>query len=166
MSRNATFRLGAKMRQNASGPTRRAVLIASLAALAATPAAAKEDPYWTNFWGLAIAGYDPVAYFADGRPVEGSSDHSLDWNGATWRFASAENKALFETDPAAYAPQFGGYCAWAVSQGYTASVDPQAWDIVDGKLYLNYSLSVQERWRQDRDANIVKAENNWPSVLN
>ena len=84
---------------------------------------------------------------------------------ATWRFSSAANLAAFEADPEAYAPQYGGYCAWAVSQGYTASTDPTAWRIVDGKLYLNYSQGVQRRWEQDIPGNIVKADTNWPKVL-
>ncbi|MEO1292640.1 MAG: YHS domain-containing (seleno)protein [Pseudomonadota bacterium] len=145
--------------------TRRMVLVTAAATAVATPALAAKDAVWTNFWGLAIRGYDPVAYFTDGRPVEGSSNHELEWNGAKWRFASAENKARFEAEPEAYAPQFGGYCAWAVSQGYTASVVPEAWDIVDGKLYLNFSKGVQSTWRSDREANIAKGEANWPRVL-
>ena len=96
--------------------TRRAVLIqAALAALAATQAAA--DPVFRNLWGQAIRGYDPVAYFTEGRPVEGRAEFKHDWNGATWQFASAEHRALFAENPERYAPQYGGYCAWAVSQG-------------------------------------------------
>lgn len=146
-------------------PTRRTVLLAGAAIAVASPAAAKEPEYWTNFWGHAIRGYDPVAYFTEGQPVEGSSDHELEWRGAAWRFASAANKAAFAAAPESYAPQFGGYCAWAVSQGYTASVVPEAWDIVEGKLYLNYSINVQSQWRQDRAGNIARGERNWPGVL-
>ena len=87
------------------------------------------------------------------------------WNGADWRFASAANKAAFDADPEAYAPQYGGYCAWAVSQGYTASIDPQQWRIVDGKLYLNYDESVQTKWLADIPGFIAKADANWPAVL-
>jgi YHS domain-containing protein len=131
----------------------------------AAPAAA-EDPVYTGlFSDLAVSGYDPVAYFTDGKPVEGRGDFEYEWNGATWRFASQSNLAAFEAEPEAYAPQYGGYCAWAVSQGYTASSDPDAWRIVDGKLYLNYSKSVQEKWQQDIPGNIAKADRNWPAVL-
>ncbi|MEL6978351.1 MAG: YHS domain-containing (seleno)protein [Pseudomonadota bacterium] len=149
--------------------SRRGLLVAlsgGAAALALAPqiAAADEKPVFTS-WGVAIRGADPVAYFKEGRPVDGSSDHELEWNGATWRFASAENKAAFEADPTAYAPQYGGYCAWAVSQGYTASITPEAWRIVDGKLYLNYSKGVQARWEQDIPGHISKADANWPGVL-
>lgn len=116
------------------------------------------------FGGVAIEGYDPVAYFTQGKPVEGSSDFTHDWNGATWRFASAENRDMFIADPEKFAPQYGGYCAWAVSQGYTASIDPDAWSIVDGKLYLNYSKGVQSRWENDIAGHISSADENWPEI--
>ena len=115
--------------------------------------------------GLAIAGTDPVAYFRQGRAVEGSSEFEYQWKGATWRFQSAANKALFVSNPEEYAPQYGGYCAYAVSRGYTASTEPEAWKIVDGKLYLNYSLEVRELWSQDIPGYIAKANQNWPGVL-
>ncbi len=146
--------------------TRILAVAALLIAIAAAPAAAEEDPVYTGtFSSLAVSGYDPVAYFKEGKPVEGSSEHELEWNGATWRFASAANLSAFKADAEAYAPQYGGYCAWAVSQGYTASTDPTAWRIVDGKLYLNYSHGVQRRWEQDVPGNIAKADTNWPKVL-
>ncbi len=146
--------------------TRLAAVTALILAFAAAPAVAKEDPVYTGtFSSLAVSGHDPVAYFKEGKPVEGSSEHELEWNGATWRFSSAANLAAFEADPETYAPQYGGYCAWAVSQGYTASTDPTAWRIVDGKLYLNYSLGVQRRWEKDIPGNIAKADTNWPKVL-
>ena len=85
--------------------------------------------------GTAIEGYDPVAYFTESRPVEGASAFSHDWMGVTWYFASAENRVQFAAEPERYAPQYGGYCAWAVAHGYTAKIDPKAWKIVDGKLY-------------------------------
>lgn len=129
------------------------------------PAHAKDPVYTGTFSSLAVSGYDPVAYFAQGAPVEGSSDHELEWNGATWRFSSAENMEKFKSDPEAWAPQYGGYCAWAVSQGYTASSDPDAWRIVDGKLYLNYSKGVQAKWEKDIPGFITKADANWPKVL-
>lgn len=115
--------------------------------------------------GAAINGYDPVAYFTDGRPVRGSDAITSEWNGATWWFATAENKASFDADPEAYAPQYGGYCAWAVAEGYTASTDPDAWKIEDGKLYLNFSRRIQRRWERDIPGNIARADANWPRVL-
>lgn len=119
-----------------------------------------------NWRGLAIKGYDPVAYFKDGKPTKGTGEYQFEWKGAKWRFASAEHRELFEADPEKYAPRYGGYCAWAVSEGYTAGVDPQdAWSIVDGKLYLNYDAKIKEKWEKDIPGHINKADTNWPGVL-
>ena len=141
------------------------LLLQTVTALTAAPAAAKDPVYTGIFSSLAASGYDPVAYFVEGRPVEGRKAFEFEWNGATWRFATADNRAAFEADPEKFAPQYGGYCAWAVSQGTTASTDPEAWRIVDGKLYLNYSKSVQSTWVQDIPGNIAKADGNWPGIL-
>ena len=116
--------------------------------------------------GIAVDGTDVVAYFTQGAPVSGSADFSHDWNGKTWHFSSAANRDAFAAQPAKYAPQYGGYCAYAVSEGYTASTTPEAWKIVDGKLYLNYSRRVQRRWAKDIPARISSANANWPKVLN
>ncbi len=115
--------------------------------------------------GVAIAGADPVAYFTAGEYTPGSDEFTHDWEGATWQFASAENRDLFAADPEQYAPEYGGFCAWAVSQGNTAPIDPTAWKIVDNKLYLNYDAGIQERWAKDIPGNIAKADENWPGVL-
>ena len=146
---------------------RRAVVpVLFIAALLAPAGAAwAVDPVFSTFFGGAIRGYDPVAYHTEGKPVAGKRAHRVEWKGATWSFASAENKALFEGDPEKYAPRYGGYCAWAVSNGGTASIDPDAWTIVDGKLYLNYSLGVREQWSQDIPGNVAKADVNWPKIL-
>jgi YHS domain-containing protein len=114
---------------------------------------------------LALDGYDAVAYFKAGKPVQGTAQHAVVWNGATWHFASAENKAAFEANPQAFAPQYGGYCAWAVSEGYTAKGDPNFWRVVDGKLYLNYNASVQKSWEKNIPGHISKGDKNWPTVL-
>jgi YHS domain-containing protein len=114
--------------------------------------------------GLAVKGYDVVAYFEKAMPVKGSSAFETQWNGATWRFSRAEHKEKFVADPPRYAPQFGGYCAWAVSNNYTAGIDPEAWKIVEGKLYLNYSKSVQRMWERDLENRIRLAEQNWPKL--
>jgi YHS domain-containing protein len=114
---------------------------------------------------LALNGYDAVAYVTDGKPVRGLPQLSSSWNGAVWRFTSAEHRDAFLKDPERYAPQFGGYCAWAVAHGYTANGDPEVWTIVDGKLYLNYSRRVQKRWEADIRGYIVKGQANWPDVL-
>lgn len=115
--------------------------------------------------GVAIEGVDAVSYITDGRPVQGSPQFEARWNGATWQFASAAHRDTFLADPARYAPQFGGYCAYAVSQGHTANGDPHVWKVVDGRLYLNYSASVKRTWEQDIAGYIAKARANWPSVL-
>jgi hypothetical protein len=114
---------------------------------------------------LAVKGYDVVAYVTDSKPVVGRAEFEYRWNGAIWRFMSAFNRDAFSRDPEMYAPQFGGYCAWAVSRGYTADIDPEAWRIVDGQLYLNYSKRVQCMWEKDVRGNILKGQANWPSVL-
>lgn len=114
--------------------------------------------------GVAIEGYDPVAYFKAGKPVKGSKEFTAKHEGATWRFASTANRDAFAANPQSYAPQYGGFCAWAVSQGYTAEIDPDAWKIVGGKLYLNYSPGVQRRWAKDIPGNISKGDANWPGI--
>jgi YHS domain-containing protein len=114
--------------------------------------------------GVAIRGYDPVAYFDQGKPVEGSAQHSLTWQGVTWHFASADHRSTFEQNPQKYAPAYGGYCAYAVAKDQLASIDPQAWKIVDGDLYLNYSTGIQKKWEQDIPGYIEQAEMNWPDL--
>jgi len=142
--------------------------VALSAAFFSAPAAMARDAdiYTGTFSSLAVGGHDPVAYFKVGRPVPGNAQFTTDFKGATWRFASKENLDAFRANPAAYAPQYGGYCAWAVAQGYTASGDPQFWKIVNGKLYLNYDGSVQAKWEKDIPGFIAKADKNWPGVLN
>jgi YHS domain-containing protein len=124
-----------------------------------------EKPVNTTWSGVAIKGYDPVAYFTASKPVEGQKTFTHAWRGAEWRFASAANRDLFGAQPEKYAPQFGGYCAWAVSQGYTAGIDPVAWKIVGEKLYLNYDLKIQAKWEKELEANVAKAAQNWPKIL-
>jgi YHS domain-containing protein len=148
-------------------PDRRFVFSIAIATLfiAAVPSAGPKPPVNTNGQAeIALSGYDVVAYF-DGRAAPGNARFEHRWNGALWRFASEANRDRFAKDPEKYAPQFGGYCAWAVSRGYTADVDPEAFRVVNGRLYLNYSKSVQRRWEQDVPGNISKAEANWPGVL-
>ena len=148
-------------------PTVGASLLALAFGLQAAPAeAAEEDPVFTTRGNVAIRGYDPVAYFTEEKAVKGSREFTLGWQGADWRFASAENRDLFAANPEQYAPQYGGYCAWAVSRNYTAPTDPDAFTLVGGKLYLNYNAKVMEQWLEDRDANIEQADENWPAVLN
>jgi YHS domain-containing protein len=142
-----------------------ALAFATVATLA-VPAHADQAPVYTGVLSrVAVSGYDPVAYFTDGRPVRGTTQFRMTHNGYEYRFASAEHLAAFRANPARYTPQYGGYCAWAVSQGYTASADPTNWRIVDGKLYLNYNDEVQRRWESDIAGHIRSANANWPSVL-
>ena len=129
-------------------------------------AAHAADPIYTGrFSSTALGGHDAVAYFTEGKPVEGSKAFSLEWQGATWRFASRANLEAFRADPAAYAPQYGGHCAYAVAYGGTAPGDPEVWRIVDGKLYLNLNPEIGRRWAKDIPGFIEKADANWPGVL-
>ncbi len=146
-----------------------AALVAGVVAagtLVPGPVLASSDLVFVDAAGVAINGYDPVAYFTEGKPVEGSSDFATEWMGATWHFSSAENRDMFVAAPEDYAPQYGGYCAFAVSYGSTASTVPEAWTVHNGKLYLNFSLGVRDRWRADIDERIALADKNWPGVLN
>lgn len=144
----------------------RTALILTLLIYAAPGAAADDrvNAVNTDRSGAAIKGYDAVAYFSHGKPVKGLPMHQHEWAGAIWRFATAQNRERFAQNPEAYAPQFGGYCAWAVSRNYTADIDPEAFEIANGKLYLNYSKLVQLRWNVNRDENIRKGEQNWPTL--
>jgi len=113
---------------------------------------------------VAINGYDPVGYFTMGKPVKGSGGHKSQVEGATWLFSSAENKSKFDANPKKYLPKYGGFCAYAMSKGAKAPTDPNAWTIVDNKLYLNYSPVVRGIWKKDQAENIKKADLNWPNV--
>ena len=115
--------------------------------------------------GLAIRGYDPVAYFELGEARRGDRAWSHEFNDATWLFATREHRDRFAAMPERYLPAYGGYCAWAVSRGDTAPIDPEAWRIVDERLYLNYSASIQKKWERDVPGNIAKADANWPELL-
>ncbi len=115
--------------------------------------------------GVAIKGTDPVAYFTESKPVAGSEQFAHEWNGVQWHFSSAENRDLFAADPEKYAPQYGGHCAWAAAEGYVADIDPTAWSVVDGRLFLNFNASVQRQWEQDIPGFIAAADEKWPSVV-
>ena len=142
------------------------VALAAVALLRITPAAEAAPPVYTGIVkGVAVGGYDPVAFFTDGKPAKGNKDLTTNYDGATWRFASAANRDAFQADPAKYAPQYGGYCAYAVSKGSTAKGDPQAWTVHDGKLYLNYNKNVRATWAKDIPGNVKKGDANWPAVL-
>ena len=135
-------------------------------AISAPAAFAEKDPIYTaKRSNLALQGYDTVAYFTVGAPTKGSAEFSTTFEGAEFRFASEDNLNLFLGDPAKYAPQYGGYCAWAVAQGKTAKGDARRWAVVDGKLFLNYNRGIQKKWDKDRAGFITSADQNWPTVL-
>ncbi|MHC6527364.1 YHS domain-containing (seleno)protein [Vibrio proteolyticus] len=126
-----------------------------------------EDPIYTGFFSnKALDGYDTVAYFTDNKPVKGKSEFSVEYKGADWYFASEQNLKRFQADPEKYAPQYGGYCAWAVSaKNDFAPGDPKYWAIVDDKLYLNYDKAIKQRWDEKRQQHIKQADRNWPALI-
>ena len=115
--------------------------------------------------GIAIRGYDSVAYFTEGKPVEGNSDYATEWMGATWQFSSEENLNTFIEEPESYAPQYGGYCAYGVAQGNLVKIEPELWTIVDDKLYLNFDKDIQEKWNKDIPGFIAKADGDIADLL-
>lgn len=114
--------------------------------------------------GIAIRGTDPVAYFKENRPVKGSEAFTATYKGSLFRFASVANRDAFTSAPNRYAPQYGGFCAYAVAMGYKASIDPDAFTIVDGRLYLNFNKPTEALWRKDIPGYIRKGDANWPAV--
>jgi len=131
---------------------------------AAALAETAPPPVYQSKGKLALSGYDAVSYFKDGKPVVGKSAFAYTWMDAVWHFSSAENRDAFAKEPEKYAPQYGGYCAFGTSQGHLVPGDPQAWKVVDDKLYLNYNKDVQKFWLQDVPGNIQKADENWPKL--
>lgn len=113
--------------------------------------------------GPAIGGHDAVAYFADGAPKEGDARYTHEWNGATWRFASPENRDRFTAGPQRYAPQYGGHCAYAMASGSFSPGDAKRWRIVDGKLYLNANIFAQGLWETNIPKRVLDADGHWPT---
>jgi YHS domain-containing protein len=136
-----------------------------LACLLFTGSIWSKDLLNTTWTGSAVKGYDPVAYFTDNKAVEGESDFQSQRNGATYYFASKEHKDLFDANPEKYLPQFGGYCAYGVSINKTVNIDPTAFQIIDGKLYLQYSKDILDKFNQDPTGNLQKAQANWPKLV-
>jgi len=114
---------------------------------------------------VALQGYDPVSFFTAGAPVKGKADLSARHGSATYYFASEESRAAFEAEPERYTPQFGGFCAWAVSRGYTAKVEIDTWQVVDGRLILNYDRGVKRKFNEDVAGNLRRADGNWPGLV-
>jgi len=124
------------------------------------------DPVYTGFFSnTAIKGYDTVAYFTENKPVKGSSDFQTEYNGAKWLFSSQKNLDLFIANPDQYAPQYGGYCAWAVAKNQTASIKPHLFTIVNDKLYLNYNEKINNQWNEIKFEAIKLGDENWPKLL-
>ncbi len=124
------------------------------------------DAVYTPFFSdLAVGGYDPVAYFQEHRAVKGNKQFKLKYQGATWRFSSLENQRRFAAAPEKYAPQYGGYCAWAIGHGDTAKGDPRFWTIDNGRLYLNYDQNIQNQWLKNKPHWIQQADQNWPEII-
>lgn len=144
--------------------TRRHALTLIAAVLLPGGAAFAQDAPVSNVGGIAIRGADTVAYFTEGRAVQGRAEFAVKWMGAVWYFASIENMERFMADPRAYAPQYGGYCAYAASKGAVAEADPNAFAIVDGKLYLTYSMSARESWSKDVPGNLGRANATWARI--
>lgn len=131
----------------------------------ASMAAAEKSYVNVDRNGLALQGYDPVAYFTDAKPTKGDAGITATYRGAVYRFASTANKDLFEKDPAKYEPQFGGFCAYAVSINKTAAIDPNFWEIVDGRLILQHNKKAWDLWQKDPANNLVKADANWSGLV-
>lgn len=130
--------------------------------LVATQAFADDEVFTTD--AGAIRGYDAVSYHTEGAPVLGDAAITHQWNGVTWRFASESNRDLFAADPEKYAPKYGGFCAYGTSRGYKVGTEPDAFTIVNGTLYLNYNLAVQDTWRKDIPVYIERADTNWKTL--
>jgi len=126
--------------------------------------AQKSEVYAPN--GKAIKGYDPVAFFTNSKPVMGVDSLSYSWNGATWLFSNRQNLQRFKAQPAKYAPQYGGYCAYGTAQGHKASIEIDTWTVLNDKLYFNYNQKVKEMWVKDEPGYIQKADKQWPDIKN
>lgn len=143
-----------------------ALAAATVISLAAAESASAAKPVNTTFFGgKAIEGYDAVAYHTQKKAVKGSKTHSYKWKGANWYFSSAAHLDLFKQDPNKYAPQYGGYCAWAAAKNKLADTDPEVWDIYNGKLYLNYNTKTRNEWRLDKAGMVKRGDANYPNLV-
>lgn len=140
-------------------------VVALMALLSSFAVQAANPIYVDSKNRLAIEGYDPVAYFNENQAVAGSRDYSAQWKGATWHFSSAENRDKFLGAPEQFAPQYGGYCAYALSRNKLYKIEPDQFTIIDGKLYLNFNEKTKNKWLKDPSKYIAKADKNWPAIL-
>lgn len=125
-----------------------------------------KPPIYTGFFSnQAVSGYDTVAYFTQSKPVQGLKKFSYKYKGENWYFSNNQHLALFKADPEKYAPQYGGYCAYAVAKNDTASADPEQWSIINDKLYLNYNAEIKYKWLKNKTKFIQQADQNWPSLI-
>jgi len=132
---------------------------------AVPPVAADSAPIYTSWRNnIAVGGYDTVSFFS-GKPQQGKSEFQIEYQGAIWRFSNDTNMTLFKANPSAFAPQYGGYCAWAVASGKLAKGSAKYWHVQDGRLYLNFNARVQKEWNRDRGDYIRKADERWPAIL-
>lgn len=146
--------------------TRRSAIALLGLALPATALAGPSSPaIYTDMHGRALKGYDAVAYHLDRKPVKGKRAHTFEWKGAKWLFATAENLERFKADPERWAPQYGGYCAWAIAQNRPAPINPTIFRIFDGKLYLNLNMPIHKKWLAKHQVFIARANAKWPGVL-
>jgi YHS domain-containing protein len=155
-----------EMQWSAAGKGIRSVILIMLA-LAFSCACTKRGPVTpvnVTAEGVAIKGYDPVAYFIDKKPIKGVPEFEYIWHGAKWRFSSAAHLEMFRQSPDRYAPRYGGYCAYAVSQGKVADIDPDSWTVFDDRLYLNLNPDVKKLWEKDMRKYIRQADENWPEI--
>ena len=156
---------GAGRRPLYSGAIRLLIAVALCVGVALPLVAQRYDrPYYANDNGVALERYDVVAYHLENEAIQGRARFRERWGGVTWYFANAENAALFAEDPERYLPQYGGYCAYAVAHNSLAPVDPEAFAVIDEKLYLNFSRSVQRRWNRRRVQYIERGDLNWPEL--
>lgn len=140
------------------------LLLSSLAFILFTSAIYAQDVKYCNKEGVALKGYDVVAYFLQHQALEGSDSFSTEWSNSKWKFISQANLDSFKLSPKKYAPQYGGFCAYGLSENHKSPTDPKAWTIVDNKLYLNYNLKVKDMWLKDTTAKIKAADRYWPAL--
>ena len=139
------------------------IVLALLVASTSLIVSAQKSEVFTKS-GTAISGYDAVAYFKEGQATKGTDQFVYNWNGANWYFSNQQNLDSFKTSPQKFAPQYGGYCAYGMYEGHKAPTDPNAWTIVNGKLYFNYNLEVRELWRDKKEEKIETADTKWPGI--
>ena len=141
------------------------LICACLAAAGTACAVLADEPMYFAPGGIALSGYDVVAYYTERRAVAGDADYALSWRGATWYFTGPKTLMAFEMNPEAYAPQFGGYCAYAVAEGRTGPVDPDAFFVRDGRLYFLHDTRMLGEMQEDLPRILTEAQANWPAAL-